>query len=660
MQQFIQNLTEQYLSEARKSPLLCEDMDHMEQYLSESYSNRSFIELIQNADDASSSKILINIAHGNLYVANNGRIFSQEDISAICRSGSSTKTRGESIGYRGVGFKSTTSFSTKILISSGSINFAFSKKLVANALGVDQQNVPTIRVPFFMDSLPPPIASDICQIKKAGYSTIFTFQGVNTSLLLNELDSLSAECLLFLRKVEQIEITANGQSSYLSRVVNQNNTPRQFVETDDSRKNLRRKWCVISIDSRPSIAFIEREGQLINYDSAAVFHSYLPTMDLTGFNFRVNGDFSTEPSRKHIVIDNRTKIEIERIGKEIAQIVEESVSLDDNECGIWVRSILDYRGHSQSGAMLYESIISKLKNDKWLFNVAGDKISSSEARLLPMWASSLSNSIVEKCDKNIIKVKNSQLVQFFHLLEVKEVEPSFFFNLLKDPSKTILIDQETSINILLEYANRQRMDSSAYDYHLMDLFVKTNTGGVSTLSDALSEDNFKGKIMYSISKQMDPAFIQWINKQLGLSNEMQKGSPINSILRGRNRIVKNWQSAESICVAIEQAKGNIASDESKSNVGYDVLSIEPNGRKKYIEVKMLESEGLSFTMTNNEYSTAHLYGENYYLCLVVGKDNNPSVLFIQDPINHLHLEKRVKVWEWLCTEYEGKFDSILI
>ena len=154
MQQYIESLTHRFLDEAMQSPLLCEDMAHMEQYLAESYSNRSFIELIQNADDAFSTKVYIMLAHNNLYVANNGRPFNKEDIDAICRSGSSKKIRGESIGYRGVGFKSTTSFSNSIIISSGNNNFAFSKERVAEALKVSQQNVPAIRVPFYIASLP--------------------------------------------------------------------------------------------------------------------------------------------------------------------------------------------------------------------------------------------------------------------------------------------------------------------------------------------------------------------------------------------------------------------------------------------------------------------------------------------------------------------------
>jgi hypothetical protein len=40
------------LEEARRSPTLLSDLAGLEQYLAESYDARSFVELLQNADDA--------------------------------------------------------------------------------------------------------------------------------------------------------------------------------------------------------------------------------------------------------------------------------------------------------------------------------------------------------------------------------------------------------------------------------------------------------------------------------------------------------------------------------------------------------------------------------------------------------------------------------
>ena len=47
------------LKEAQASPMLLSDLAGLETYISESYNNRSFIELLQNADDAGSTKFLV-------------------------------------------------------------------------------------------------------------------------------------------------------------------------------------------------------------------------------------------------------------------------------------------------------------------------------------------------------------------------------------------------------------------------------------------------------------------------------------------------------------------------------------------------------------------------------------------------------------------------
>mgnify|MGYP001000282465 CR=1 FL=1 len=47
------------LHEAKTSPLLLSDLAGLETYISESYSNRSFIEMLQNADDAASTHFYI-------------------------------------------------------------------------------------------------------------------------------------------------------------------------------------------------------------------------------------------------------------------------------------------------------------------------------------------------------------------------------------------------------------------------------------------------------------------------------------------------------------------------------------------------------------------------------------------------------------------------
>ena len=142
----INNIRIQLLEEAKSSPNLLSDLAGLETYIAESYNNRSFIELLQNADDANSTKFKIIKENDYLYVANNGRTFNANDVESLCRSASSNKTRGENIGYRGIGFKSVVGFAKEIHIISGDLEITFSKERTKNEIP-NATRVPLIRIP---------------------------------------------------------------------------------------------------------------------------------------------------------------------------------------------------------------------------------------------------------------------------------------------------------------------------------------------------------------------------------------------------------------------------------------------------------------------------------------------------------------------------------
>ena len=110
----LEEIRRSLLGEARLSPKLLSDLAGLENYVAESYDSRSFIELLQNADDAGSSNFLVKRFQQYLIIANNGHVFSKSDLEAICRSAASTKQRGNSIGYRGIGFKSVVGLAQEV------------------------------------------------------------------------------------------------------------------------------------------------------------------------------------------------------------------------------------------------------------------------------------------------------------------------------------------------------------------------------------------------------------------------------------------------------------------------------------------------------------------------------------------------------------------
>lgn len=196
----IKSLHDQFLYEAKQSPILLSDLANLEKYISESYSERSLIELIQNADDANATKFYISIINDNtVLVANNGAYFNEEDVIALCRSGSSTKKRkSNTIGYRGIGFKSIVNYTNNVHIYSGNMKFSFSKELTRKDLPkID--NVPLVRIPH--DFAGEKYINEIRQVTEKGYTTVFIFE-TRLNSLVDEINAFDESCLLFLRNLE--------------------------------------------------------------------------------------------------------------------------------------------------------------------------------------------------------------------------------------------------------------------------------------------------------------------------------------------------------------------------------------------------------------------------------------------------------------------------
>ncbi len=119
MPTLMENVRAELLEEALASPNLLADVANLERYVAESYSGRSFIELLQNADDANARRFHVLSLGSWIICANDGTSFTELDFRALCRSASSGKRRGETIGYRGIGFKSVVGIANEVHLARG-------------------------------------------------------------------------------------------------------------------------------------------------------------------------------------------------------------------------------------------------------------------------------------------------------------------------------------------------------------------------------------------------------------------------------------------------------------------------------------------------------------------------------------------------------------
>src|SRR3954447_22125997 len=77
-------------------------------------------ELLQNADDEGAKKASVSFDGETFVFAHDGADFTEEQFASLCRFGFSNKRNLHTIGFRGIGFKSTFSLGDKVEVLSPS------------------------------------------------------------------------------------------------------------------------------------------------------------------------------------------------------------------------------------------------------------------------------------------------------------------------------------------------------------------------------------------------------------------------------------------------------------------------------------------------------------------------------------------------------------
>lgn len=82
-------------------------------------------ELMQNADDAGATDVSVRIQDGVFIFEHNGRDFLPEEFGSLCRFGYSNKRTLHTIGFRGIGFKSTFSLGDTVGLQTPTLHVLF-------------------------------------------------------------------------------------------------------------------------------------------------------------------------------------------------------------------------------------------------------------------------------------------------------------------------------------------------------------------------------------------------------------------------------------------------------------------------------------------------------------------------------------------------------
>src|SRR3546814_213614 len=98
-------------------------------------------ELLQNADDAGASEARVSIENDRFVFEHNGEDFIEAHFASICRFGYSNKRALHTIGFRGIGFKSTFSLGDRVELFTPTLAVAFERARFTQPHWIDSSSL---------------------------------------------------------------------------------------------------------------------------------------------------------------------------------------------------------------------------------------------------------------------------------------------------------------------------------------------------------------------------------------------------------------------------------------------------------------------------------------------------------------------------------------
>lgn len=299
------------------------------------YRGREILELLQNADDAQSESVKINIdtTHRTLSIINSGSRtipFTEEGIQSIMLSNLSPKKGNKLIGSKGLGFRSVLNWSNRIEIRSDNISLRFGnaivkekweelKNRVSEANRFEKEaNSDGRDVPLAILALPE--VSPLGSPTQKSTSVILSYEIEYEDSILNDLEKFQPESLLFLHNVRHIIIVIDGQiKEYEKSCVSKKNDSLIEVKLNGNHWIQSYESSILNdtdTEYEVSCAFCLNQP----HESYKIF-SYFPTQTDFPFPCILHASLELDSSRNSLVSnDENNKIMMHKLAGQIAKV----------------------------------------------------------------------------------------------------------------------------------------------------------------------------------------------------------------------------------------------------------------------------------------------------------------------------------------------------
>jgi hypothetical protein len=500
----------------------------------------------------------------------------------------------------------------------------------------------------------------LAELKGEGYNTVFIFADVIASGIEAEFAAFDPSSLLFLRHIRQVVLKTQVEAIITLRrdVIDSRTRSIRLAGLEGTDK-----WTVVERDG-VAVAFIHDAAGVARLEERrAVVHAFLPTLESTGFPFKVNGDFSTDPSRTRIILDESTRTGIGSVARLIADLILENLEAPASGADANLLAVLvpcsDPRMASFQRQGFKTELYAAIKSE------GQARFKAFTCR--PQWLNSLDFCKLAEASGMKPIPPNLEVIEglsgFLKFLGVGEAKFKDVSSALSKSAPSLAGAAEILAHLTNLHATKQIEPGAinpawklwAIEERPLSLDEANQTGKPmsSRFLGLMAEKNASATELRRLVVNLAGPEIAAIAIPVhaGTPAPPLSANPLPKIA-GRKIAFKRWRGAEQQVLELLRALGWQVEDVSRQNIGYDIGGRDPQGNDGFVEVKSVDNPGQPFTLTSNEEAVAREKGAAYWLALVRQTQTDLEVAFIRDPARQLKLTRQCRQWVWECAEYQ--------
>ena len=279
-------------------------------------------------------------------------------------------------------------------------------------------------------------------------------------------------------------------------------------------------------------------------------------------------------------------------------------------------------------------------------------------------------------------VAGKRLFAFYvdrHTSGVKAINPAFLWDLAKGnsgevkPMDTEALKSKIRLHLLPVLENyrveltqereRRARIKEKYGVKSLEYLVVKLDGDLIDLCDRrdrgenvdlVIRNKEEQKKKYEIAlEELKQTIIQ--ERILTMSTPVFLGAIMVAPVRQSDPAMKSDEEIERIgmevAIRYERKQGREPEDVSGENLGFDLRSTDPEGERRYIEVKARAEKG-AVALTQNEWFKAKRFKEDYFLYVVLNAATTPELIIVQNPAEELQFKEHVEIVRYFVSREE--------